>query len=339
MGWRGATGVMAVAGLVAATVLAGCAVISLPAPTNMAQRMSQFPTRDLPLAAPVTIHWNAYQIPFVEAQDDFDGAFALGMVHAHLRLGQMEIARRIATGRISEMGGPYFADIDAALRAIGFARAADEILAAMPPDSRAWLERFVEGINVYRDRLPPDAWPHEFGILGLDKSEPWRPRDSIAIGRLAGTDINWLLWFRMLEQYGEEDFPAIYQRVVAHGSSGTTSFSAAASAGAPAPVAAAALANTQARQGSNSFVVAAARSASGAPLIASDPPSGLLHPEFVADRRAEIPRLPYRRYDGTRAAGVRLWAHRAYRMGGHESARPEFRAGRCLRPAGRRLRP
>ena len=48
--------------------------------------------------------------------------------------------------------------------------------------------------------------PHEYRVLNLDRDEPWRPEDSIAIGRLAGVDINWLAWFALLPYANEPGF-------------------------------------------------------------------------------------------------------------------------------------
>ncbi|MGD9614096.1 MAG: penicillin acylase family protein [Alphaproteobacteria bacterium] len=62
--------------------------------------------RSLPLRrAPVAIRWNAHLVPFVEAKSDRELAIALGLVHAHLRLAQIELLRRIAQGRLAELFG------------------------------------------------------------------------------------------------------------------------------------------------------------------------------------------------------------------------------------------
>ncbi len=41
------------------------------------------------------------------AELDDDAAFALGLVHAHLRLGQMMLARRIAEGRLAVVAAGF----------------------------------------------------------------------------------------------------------------------------------------------------------------------------------------------------------------------------------------
>ncbi|HEX2255610.1 MAG TPA: penicillin acylase family protein, partial [Afifellaceae bacterium] len=64
-----------------------------PRRMSLEERLAQFPHRKLPLKAPVIIRWNDHQIPFIEAEHDSDLAVALGLVHAHLRLGQMSMMR------------------------------------------------------------------------------------------------------------------------------------------------------------------------------------------------------------------------------------------------------
>jgi len=151
--------------LAAGLVLAGCALLAPPlAPTSLADRLAALPAEGLPLARPVTIHWNDHQVPFIEAETDRDLALALGVVHAHLRLGQMEILRRIAHGRVAELGGPLATDIDHGLRILDFPRAAAATVAAMPAATRAWVEAY----NHVLERAP--ALPHEFRVLDLARA-------------------------------------------------------------------------------------------------------------------------------------------------------------------------
>ena len=103
----------------AALVVSSCALLApLPKQKDVAERLAAFPTRGLPLEGRVMIHWSERQIPFIEADNDGDAAFALGLVHAHLRLGQMATMRMIARGRVAEMIGPLGVDIDHGLRTL-----------------------------------------------------------------------------------------------------------------------------------------------------------------------------------------------------------------------------
>ena len=179
-----------------ALVVSACALLApLPKQKDVAERLATFPTEGLPLDRPVTIHWSERQIPFIEAESDGDAAFAIGLVHAHLRLGQMATMRMIARGRVSEMIGPLGVDIDHGLRTLDYGRAAAEIERTMDEATRLWVQRFVDGINHYQDTA--NELPHDFGVLGLER-EPWTVEDVFAMGRLAGTDVNWLVWMELL---------------------------------------------------------------------------------------------------------------------------------------------
>ncbi|MFZ5791349.1 MAG: penicillin acylase family protein [Pseudomonadota bacterium] len=256
-------------------LLTGCSLFTpLPQPATLAQRLAMFPTTHLPLDRPVAIYWDDHQIPFIEAETDHDAAFALGLVHAHLRLGQMEIMRRIAEGRMAEMGGPLALDIDRSLRILDLGKAAPAILARMPPATRAWLDAFVAGINYYQAQADP--LPHEYALLGL-KREPWRPEEIVAIGRLASVDITWLIWFRLLPYRNTPEWPALWARIAGAAASSATSFAT------PAQTSLNALETLLTRtgkSGSNSVAIAAARSAAGSALIATDPHLGISLPNL-----------------------------------------------------------
>ncbi|MCY4550749.1 MAG: penicillin acylase family protein, partial [Defluviicoccus sp.] len=252
-------------------LLAGCALVApLPEETSIEQRLSVFPTSGLPLEGRVTVHWDEHQIPFIEAEHDGDAAFALGLVHAHLRLGQMEAYRRVAQGRVAEMVGPFGTDIDHALRILDFGRAAAEIEAGLPPATRAWLERFVAGINHHLETA--GELPYEFAALGLER-EPWSIRDVLAFGRLAGTDVNWLEWLDLLGLRGRDDWPALWARLIEAGSSSATSFGAGETAAHLRT-----LLGGLSRSGSNSLAVAPGMSATGAAIMANDPHLGIRLP-------------------------------------------------------------
>ena len=258
-----------VAGL--SLLIGGCALLApLPEPTSLDQRLAAFPTEGLPLEGRTVVHWDEHQIPFIEADHDADAAFALGLVHAHLRLGQMEVLRRISQGRLSEMAGPLTVEIDHGLRILDFGRAAAEIEAKLPPATRTWLERYVAGINLYQQRL--EELPTEFEVLGLER-EPWRIADVLTFGRLAGTDVNWLVWFNLLQLRSRDDWPQLWARLVENGSDSVPSFSSRAEG--PSLES---LLSDLSRSGSNSLAVSAARSRSGGAILANDPHLGIFLP-------------------------------------------------------------
>ncbi len=282
----------------AGTVVSGCRLIgSLPEPTTLEQRIAMMPTSGLALEAPVTVRWNAHQVPYVFAQSDEDAAYALGLVHAHLRLGQMETLRRVIQGRIAEMAGPTASKFDAAIRAIGLYRAAEASVAAMPPETRRWVERFVAGINDYKAKSAEA--PYEVRALLLDQDDsPWKAEDVVAIGRIGSVDVSWFDWLRLLPGRSDGDWdetlaealaPA-FEDPVSFGGSDTAALEAegvgetpargTADASTPAGREALAFLNSVKRSGSNSMVVGASKTGTGASMIASDPHLGFVLPNI-----------------------------------------------------------
>ncbi len=270
-------------------VLGGCQLLNapLPEPTTLDDRLAAMPTSGLALERPVTVRWNAHQVPYIFAQSDQDAAYALGLVHAHLRLGQMEMLRRIAQGRIAEMAGPFAAEIDGAVRAVGLYRAASESVAQMPAATRAWVERYCQGLNDYRAQVA--ELPYEVRALRLE-AEPWRPEDLVAIGRLGSIDVNWGDWLRLLPSRGQDGWEDELAKAIEPSFTDPVSFGGAGPSNTGADNAArdakagntdhrlAAWIEAVNRVGSNSMVVAGARSATGSAMIASDPHLGFILP-------------------------------------------------------------
>ncbi len=237
---------------------------------SLHERLASFPSEGAPLERPVKIRWNRHQIPFVEAETDRDLAVALGMVHAHLRLGQMEVLRRASAGRVSEMIGIAGLDLDRTLRILDLGRAVPAIERQLPQETREWLAAFAAGINHCLARSDT-ALPHEFALFGL-KREAWSVADILTLGRLYGADIMWLIWLRLLRVRRFGGWRQIWQRLIEmDGEPGPHGESPGAAAALQAVLSAG-------RSESNSLAVSAPRSANGFAWIASDPHLGLSLP-------------------------------------------------------------
>ena len=215
------------------------------------------PTKGFPVRRRTVIHWSERHVPFIKAKEDKDLAVALGLVHAHLRLGQMEMLRRLSQGRVAEMIGPVGIELDRTMRTLSPARAVPEMLAAMPAETRQWLEAFLSGLNHYLAQAP--ALSPEFEIFGLAR-EAWGLVDVLSLARLVSIDVNWLVWFRLLKYRSDGDWHALWRRACTHDvfSRGTGEHGAA--AGDPIL---SALQASGIRTGSNAFVV-------GCPHISRD---------------------------------------------------------------------
>jgi penicillin amidase len=84
------------------------------------------------LKAPVEIVRDRYGVPHIYAGSVEDAYFALGFVHAQDRLWQMEMNRRIGSGRMSEVLGAATLDADKFLRTLGVHRVAEATLESSP---------------------------------------------------------------------------------------------------------------------------------------------------------------------------------------------------------------
>ena len=233
------------------SALSGCVLFNrppeaIPAGERLAA-LSSLPK--LPVSDGSKILWNSYQVPYVIGETDRDGAFLFGLAHAHLRLGQMELFKRVGSGRLSEIAGPLVYDVDVAIRSLGIARAAKEIYTHLPDETREWIDAFTQGVNFYKENVR--ELPHDFTIMGFDNSEPWRPEDSLIIARLTGADINWFAMLGLLKLKETESYERLYT-----------------------------LLQSTAKWGSNSVVVDANRSATGSALVANDPHLGFTMPNF-----------------------------------------------------------
>ena len=129
------------------------------------------------LEAPVEVLRDPWGVPHIYAKSNHDLLFAQGFVQAQDRLWQMEINRRLASGRLSEVIGPETLSIDRLLRTFGIMRAAHKEIATLNEDEKELLQAFANGVNAFiasrKGRLPL-----EFRVLGVNP-EPWRPEDSI----------------------------------------------------------------------------------------------------------------------------------------------------------------
>lgn len=116
----------------------------------------------------VTVYFDEVGVPHIFAQNDTDAYKALGYVHAQDRLWQMELMRRIAAGRLSEIFGKDLIKTDKLFRSLGLDAVADQAVDELDTTSPTYqLSRaYLQGVNQFIDR---GATPLEFRILGIKK--------------------------------------------------------------------------------------------------------------------------------------------------------------------------
>jgi penicillin amidase len=166
---------LGVIALLAAAVATGILWLTLP-PRSQQARIPG-------LSGPVDIGFDADGIPRIRAASAADAAAALGFVHARDRMFQMELMRRAASGRLSEIAGRATLGLDRTMRTLGLRRHAVEDYPALPAETRAVLEAYARGVNAWiaaRGRFSAA----ETLILGTP--EPWEPVDSLLWGETMG---------------------------------------------------------------------------------------------------------------------------------------------------------
>ncbi|WP_439813695.1 penicillin acylase family protein [Zavarzinia sp. CC-PAN008] len=249
------------------------------------------------LQQPVQVVRDRHGVPHIKAADAADAVRALGYVHAQDRLVQMELNRRLGAGRLAELVGPSGLVPDRLMRTLGVYRLAEEEAAAASPDARALLDAYAQGVNAWIDQVRGSAltpWPPELSLL-LASPEPWRPADTLVIGKLLGLLLggNWYSELRRAQLLAalpadqvdlllpppdpadRPSIPAVDQALLDPESL--------------ARLAAAVPAWVDAQGASNAWAVAPDRSATGSAILANDPHLGLSAPDMWYLARIDAP--------------------------------------------------
>lgn len=119
-------------------------------------------------------------LPVIHAANLHDLAFAQGYVTAQDRLWQMDMLRRYAEGRLSEVLGTMTVEHDQAQRYLQLGAAADAALAHVAPEQLQLLNAYADGVNAYLASHDGNL-PLEFRLLRYEPSK-WAPRDSLLVG-------------------------------------------------------------------------------------------------------------------------------------------------------------
>jgi len=272
------------------------------------------------LTQPVQVRRDGADVTHIEAATPFDAWFAMGYVHAQERTWQLEFNRRLMHGELSELFGPAALDTDRLMRTLDIAGAARRQYAGLPPFAREALQAYSRGIASFHQHRA-QALPPEFLLLGARpggaQGTPWSPEDSVGWALMMALDLggNWgtefarlslvrtlptdRLWQLMPPYPGEApatsvDLQALYRELgVYRTPAGPVAAAHGQGAQPPLPVPwahdLAAQAGDPGGRGSNNWVVAGRRTASGKPLLANDPHLGLGAPALWYFARLKAP--------------------------------------------------
>ena len=153
---------------------------------------------DLPVDAQISI--DGLEGPVEVVQDDRgmhhiyaaslpDAVRVEGYLMARDRMGQMEIVRRLAEGRLAEIAGSLDASLiesDTEARFVGHLRNARAIYATLPDRDRALLDAYAAGVNAFIAELRDGRSRLARGVedsLPLELVTDWEPIDTLAIAR------------------------------------------------------------------------------------------------------------------------------------------------------------
>ena len=247
------------------------------------------------LTGPVEITLDRHGIPYVRAGSEADAWAAVGWLHARDRMFQMELMRRGASGRLSELIGAQGLRLDRYVRLLGLAQAAELDYARLPDETRAALSAYARGVNAWIAQKGRWSAP-EFVLLGITP-EPWRETDSLLWGKvmalfLSGNARTELARLRLSTTLARARIDELWPRDASPGNPVASLpelgghidrvLAALPVFGDDAPVPPSA---------SNIWAVTGARSATGLPLLANDPHLAFSQPIQWHLARVEAPGL------------------------------------------------
>ncbi len=261
------------------------------------------------LTAPVEILWDEWGVPHVFAASEADAAYGLGWAVARDRLFQLVLLKHITQGRIAELIGKDGVATDRLFRTMDFHGQGARMLAQASEPAQRSLAAYIAGINAYAAQLG-GRLPIEFALLRL----AWEPLATDDLVGLIGS-LTWILhdawrldplYHKLEAKLGAERAASLFPDAQAFARARPVAQATAAQAtvpktrARPIPEPELMLAAAQGPlhelllpplAGSNSWVVAPSRSATGHALLASDPHLALSLPMLWYEAHLVAPGL------------------------------------------------
>ncbi|MDE3740245.1 penicillin acylase family protein [Maribacter polysaccharolyticus] len=121
------------------------------------------------LAQETQVYYDPYGIPHIYADNIEDAFRTLGYVHAQDRLWQMELLRRIGTGRLSEVFGRKMLDTDKFFLSLGIDEATEQTVSELDMNNPMvrLSQAYLDGLNQFIAEGPT---PLEFYLTGIEKA-------------------------------------------------------------------------------------------------------------------------------------------------------------------------
>lgn len=121
----------------------------------------------------VTIYRDKYAVPHIYAENEHDLYLATGYVMAQDRMWQMDLIRRVTTGRLSEIFGEKMLKADMLFRTLDIPQKSKLVLDKASDEMMGYLNAYADGVNYYIEEHKGN-FPLEFNVLRYtpDKWEP-----------------------------------------------------------------------------------------------------------------------------------------------------------------------
>ena len=243
----------------------------------------------------VSVTYDKHHFPHIFANNNHDLYFAQGYVTAKDRLWQMEFQTHAAAGRLSEIVGEKALDYDRTARRKGMVFAAENTLEAINknPIILEVINAYTNGINAYINSLSAKELPFEYKLLGY-QPEPWTNLKVALLLKYMANDLSFserdLENTNALTLLGKETFDLLFPDMDTPldpivDKLGTWDFEPIIKDSIQSQEMAELITNELVPQpnpmnGSNNWAVAGSKTATGNPMLSSDPHLGLNLPSL-----------------------------------------------------------
>ncbi|WP_127550383.1 penicillin acylase family protein [Actinoplanes sp. OR16] len=121
---------------------------------------------------------DANGVPHLRAGNRYELFRLQGRVHAEDRMFQMDVSRRRGSGTLAELIGSSALASDVQMRTMGLRRTAEKSLAVLSAETRTALRAYAQGVN---DWLAGQELPDQYRTVNVTKVAPWTEVDSIVV--------------------------------------------------------------------------------------------------------------------------------------------------------------
>lgn len=233
-------------------------------------------------------------VPSIIALNEDDLYFAQGFIQAQDRLFQMDLARRQASGRLSEIIGEAAIDNDKKFLVFSLRYAAEKSYPLYSEHAKRVLKSYADGVNAFIEYADSNfKLPYEFYLLGY-KPEKWSEIDSLTIGKYMAYDLggHWSYqafnnWF--LNKHGQELFKEMNKTVVEEDKDIDEIIALNLNKSVSIDKQTAVVETPQLDNGSNNWVLSGLKTKTKKPLLADDPHLSLSTPSIWYQMHLKAP--------------------------------------------------